>query len=192
DKNYAALTHVKQSKAENKEIFNAEARAKLKEAVGTVPYADYILCMIFTGFRTSEFLDLTAGDYDPINNCLTGGAKTEAGENRVITISPIIKPVIERLVKNKLPGAPLFHNDDGKKFTYKRFREQAFNPVLEALNINSLTPHCTRHTFATMMKDIAAPITDKQGLMGHASAEMTYYYTHTDIESLRRITDNLQ
>ena len=53
------------------------------------------------------------------------------------------------------------------------------------------TPHCCRHTFATLMKNVPAPPTDKQKLIGHAKFEMTAHYTHTDIESLKFITDNL-
>lgn len=39
---------------------------------------------------------------------------------------------------------------------------------------------------------INAPATDKQKLIGHAKFEMTAYYTHTDIESLKNITDHLE
>ena len=42
-----------------------------------------------------------------------------------------------------------------------------------------------------MMKDVDAPNTDKQKLIGHSKFEMTAHYTHTDVESLRKITDNL-
>ena len=45
--------------------------------------------------------------------------------------------------------------------------------------------------FATMMKNVNAPATDKQKLIGHSKFEMTAYYTHTDIESLKAITDNI-
>jgi site-specific recombinase XerD len=41
------------------------------------------------------------------------------------------------------------------------------------------------------MKNVNAPATDKQKLIGHSKFEMTAHYTHTDIESLKKITDNL-
>ena len=41
------------------------------------------------------------------------------------------------------------------------------------------------------MKNVDAPATDKQKLIGHAKFEMTAHYTHTDIASLKKITDNL-
>ena len=41
------------------------------------------------------------------------------------------------------------------------------------------------------MKNVNAPNTDKQKLIGHSKFEMTAYYTHTDIDSLKKITDNI-
>ena len=41
------------------------------------------------------------------------------------------------------------------------------------------------------MKNIDAPATDKQKLIGHKKFEMTAHYTHTDVESLKKITDLL-
>ena len=63
--------------------------------------------------------------------------------------------------------------------------------ILEEDGSHIYTPHCCRHTFATLMKNVDAPATDKQKLIGHSKFEMTAHYTHTDIESLKKITDNL-
>ena len=45
--------------------------------------------------------------------------------------------------------------------------------------------------FATLMKDVAAPTTDKLKLIGHTSDAQLRYYQETDFESLRQITDRL-
>lgn len=55
----------------------------------------------------------------------------------------------------------------------------------------SSTPHCCRHTFATLIKPINAPDKDKLELMGHTSTEMLQHYQHVNLDDLRRITDNL-
>ena len=41
------------------------------------------------------------------------------------------------------------------------------------------------------MKNVNAPATDKQKWIGHSKFEMTAHYTHTDIDSLKKITDNI-
>ena len=95
-------------------------------------------------------------------------------------------------------GEYLFFTD-GKNRNERHFRESIFYPVLQQLGIDTMnpdgthryTPHCCRHTFATLMKKVDAPATDKQKLIGHRKFEMTAYYTHTDLDSLKKITDNL-
>jgi site-specific recombinase XerC len=63
--------------------------------------------------------------------------------------------------------------------------------ALDADGSHIYTPHSCRHTFATLMKNVEAPATDKQKLIGHSKFEMTAHYTHTDLQSLKKITDNL-
>ena len=53
------------------------------------------------------------------------------------------------------------------------------------------TPHSCRHTFATLLKDVAAPDKDKLELIGHTSTDMLRHYQDVDIDALRRITDAL-
>ena len=116
--------------------------------------------------------------------------KTKAGKKRVITISPKIRRFFDEFGKEE----HLFTNLSAKKF-----RSSIYYPALQALDLDALddegehiyTPHCCRHTFATLMKNVEAPPTDKQKLIGHAKFEMTAHYTHTDLASLRKITDNL-
>lgn len=178
--------------------FSREQVEQIRRAAGVVPYADYILCLCYLGFRPSEFLALEVKDYDPAQKTLTGGAKTAAGKNRVVTISPKIQPVIDRLVTGRTEG-PLFCDQNGGVFLYGRFRDTAFYPALEAAGIDNpivdgkhtYTPHSCRHTFATLMKNIQAPEKDKMELIGHASPEMLRYYQSVNLDDLRHITDRL-
>lgn len=57
-----------------------EALEKLKQNIGKVPYADYIVAQCYLGFRPSEFLALDTISYDKKKKAFTGGAKTEAGK----------------------------------------------------------------------------------------------------------------
>lgn len=166
----------------------------------TAPHADEVLLLCYTGFRISEFLDLTDESYDPRSQTLTGGAKTDAGRNRIVTISPKVLPIVERLASS--PG-PLIRRSDGSAWpSVKSWTETAFYPALEAAGIDNpivdgaagvqrhrITPHSCRHTFANLMKRVDGADKDKQELIGHASPEMLRYYQNAELDDLRRITD---
>lgn len=172
---------------------------KIKKACGKVPHAEEIYCMIYTGFRPSEFLALQSSDYDAARKTLTGGAKTAAGKNRVVTLSPKIAPLIAQAAAS---GGPLFPDSAGKAYKLQDFTENVFYPALDAIGIDNpiveiaggvkrhkLTPHSCRHTFATLMKRVGGSDKDKLELIGHASGEMLRYYQDVDIADLQKITD---
>ena len=167
----------------------------VRKSIGIVPYADYIDCMIYTGYRPNEFLSLDAADYDRKERCFVGGGKTEAGTNRSVTVSPKIQGIVDRLIEGKESG-PIFCDQDGSRFSLHRFRSDYFYPAIEAMGLQQpepkkITPYSCRHTFATKMKRIQAAKKDKLELMGHASETMLMHYQHVNYNDLRKITDNL-
>lgn len=185
----------------HRESFTDIQIEQIRKAVGVVPGADAIYCMIYTGFRPSEFLALTGKDYDPARSCLTGGAKTAAGKGRKVTASPKIKSI---LAHSAASGGPLFPDPSGKPWELKDFTERVFYPALKQIGIDNplveiaggvkrhkYTPHSCRHTFATLMKRVPGAEKDKLELIGHASGEMLRYYQDVAIDDLKMITDAL-
>lgn len=187
--------------AGSKDGLPMDAVTALQKAVGSVPYADYVIAQCYLGFRPSELLALDVRSYDREQRAFTGGAKTDAGRDRLVTVSPKIQGIIDRLVADKISG-PVFCAPDGGAMNIKAYRE-AFYAALDAVGVKNpvtvrdgmeyhkYTPHSCRHTFATMMKEIKAPDQDKLRLIGHTSTEMLRHYQDVDIEALRRITDSL-
>ena len=159
----------------------------------SLPYADYIYCMCYLGFRLTEFLDLQIKGYNKKERCFVGGVKTEAGKNRTVTVSPKIQGIVDRLT-NKTEGY-VFCDQNGNRFNDRAFREDVFYPTLEAVGIDNkdhhYTPHSTRHTFATLMKRVKADKKDKLVLIGHTSEKMLQYYQDVDYNDLRKITDKM-
>lgn len=196
--NFAQYLVVTGEDGAARESFTAEHLEQMRSAYGAVPYADYVYCMCYLGFRPSEFLALDVKDYDSANRTLTGGAKTEAGKNRVVTISPKIQPLIDRIVAGRKDGA-LFCDEEGNAFRYDRFRDSVFYNVLDEIGIENpiengkhkYSPHSCRHTFATLMKNVQASEKDKMELIGHASPEMLRYYQDVRLDDLRKITDKI-
>ena len=187
-----------------KPSFSREQIELIAGGVGRVDYADYVLSLIYTGFRPGEFVSLTAASYHANHGdaYLVGGFKTEAGKDRTVTISPKVYSIIAAQAKGKAATAPLF-DMNGKAITRDKFTD-IFYDVLEAVGIDNptyeqsdgtqrhkYTPHCCRHTFATLIKSVAAPSVDKMRLIGHASEHQMNDYTDTPLSDLSRITSQI-
>lgn len=194
DRNYAEYLYIQKEEKTEKVAFSTDQLNVMWDNVEKIPDLKYILLLCYTGMRLGEMLGTKAEDYHPDEQYFVTGSKTEAGKNRIITISPRILPFFADFGK----GEYLFFSDSAKR-TEKYFRTKIYYPALQALGLDKLdeeekhvyTPHCCRHTFATLMKNVNAPNTDKQKLIGHSKFEMTAHYTHTDLDSLRKITDNI-
>ena len=196
DLNLAQYLKIDADPSDHRPGFTEDEIEMIRDSVGKVDGADLILCMIYTGFRPSEFLALTGDSYDREKQTLTGGSKTDAGRGRIVTISP----KIAHLIPCVDAGAPLF----GHAENLKTFTEKTFYPVLSACGVNNpkvevgggiirhkYTPHSCRHTFATLMKAASGADKDKLQLIGHASSEMLRYYQDVGIDDLRKITDQI-
>lgn len=194
DRNYAEFLYIRPANKNEKVSFTNEQLDLMWKNIKNVPDLKYVLVLCYTGMRLGEMLFAETKNYIKSEQYFITGSKTKAGKNRIITISPLILPFFDDFGKGKY----LFFDGD-KKPSEKKFYNEIYYPALETIGLNIIkedethlyTPHCCRHTFATLMKKIDAPPTDKQKLIGHSKFEMTAYYTHTDIESLKNITDNL-
>lgn len=172
---------------------------KIKDAVGKVAGADYVYCQCYLGFRPSELLNLDASNYNAKEKAFVGGAKTDAGKDRTVTVSPKIQPIIDRLTLGKIYG-PVFCREDGTRMPLREYRT-LFYSVLDSLglenptfeihgqNRHTYTPHSCRHTFATLMKRVEGSDKDKLALIGHASDEQLREYQDVEFADLRKITD---
>jgi integrase len=199
--NLAQYLKVGGDSAAHRESFDAKQIEAIKKQIGKTAKAEYVYCLIYLGFRPSEFLSLTLDNYDAERQCFIGGSKTEAGTNRTVTISPKILPYIKQIAAERTEGV-FFCANGGKAYSLQDFTESLFYPVLAAAGIDNpmveisggvkrhkFTPHSCRHTFATLLKNVNAADKDKLELIGHTSDEMLRYYQDVKVEDLRRITD---
>ena len=196
--NLAQYLSVSGESAAHRDAFTELELARLWKYADTVPYAADVLVMCYTGFRPSEYLALSSDSYDSSAQTLTGGAKTEAGKNRVVTLSP----KITQLVSQRAAQGGMICSDNGRQWELKAFSERAFYPALEACGIDNpmvtvgggvlrhrITPHSCRHTFATLIKRVSGADKDKLELIGHTSTEMLRHYQDISLDDLRVITD---
>lgn len=183
--------------------FDDDQIEAIKNQIGKTRYAEYVYCLIYLGFRPSEMLTLDVKDFNSEKMYFVGGAKTEAGTNRTVTISPKIQEYIKKIAADRTEG-PFFHAISGKSYNLKDFTDYVFYPTLEAAGVENpmveigggvlrhkYTPHSCRHTFATLLKNIPAADKDKLELIGHTSDEMLRYYQDVNVDDLKKITDLL-
>lgn len=193
-KNYAEFVELPKAEQKEKTPFSDEQLQTLEKAAAEgILYADLILILCYTGWRINEFLSLKQENYNPENKTLTGGIKTDAGKNRIVPVSDKILPYLQKWI-DKGGEYIVCREVNGKlvKVTDKFFRIHWYYPTLEALGLPHLTPHSTRHTFASLLHKKAVDKWDIQRLMGHSSLDVTNkVYTHVDIEQLHNAVNQL-
>jgi len=194
--NQAQFLYAGKEKKGKRPPFTAEELDIIKKAVGQYPYADYVYFLCYTGFRPNEFLSLKKDAYHEVVldgekvPLLIGGFKTEAGTDRIVTISPKVKGILKAQMEKE--GEYIFPNtDDGSMMNDEYFRKKCFKPLMEQLGITGKVPYSCRHTFADLLKKVYGSDTDKAELIGHADASMTKYYQSADYASMKSITDAL-
>lgn len=121
-------------------------------------FTGYILIMIYTGMRLGELQALRKENVYHEESYMIGGIKTEAGIDRQIVIAKKIKPIVSQ-----------FYESGKRKLlemAEDRFYEQYYE-VLEQARTRRLTPHCCRHTFATLMAEAGTQPAIIKDIAGH-------------------------
>jgi integrase/recombinase XerC len=71
----------------------------------------------------------------------------------------------------------LFKSWSGRKLSGPNV-SRAFTELCRSVNVNNVTFHCLRHTFATRWLETNGNIRKLQVILGHASITTTERYTH--------------
>ena len=149
------------------------------------------MILIYTGFRINELFNITKNNVNLSDLYLIGGSKTESGKNRLMPINEKITDFILYFY-NKSDSQYLIPNEDGGKKDAGNFRKREFYPFLSSLNITGITPHCTRHTFATLGQAAGIAPEDMIKLIGHADySTTTENYVHQNIDKLRNAINKI-
>ena len=186
----ALLSEIKK-KSKGKIPFTTEQVNKLWQYLDDIPYVDMVLIALYTGFRPQELAVLEVDNVFLDENKLVGGMKTEAGTDRVVPIHPAIKNLVER---RYIQATEKFHSDrlfndpkgqQGTRMTYDKYRNR-FMFVMREMGFEGLTPHCTRHTFATQAKRSGMDAGIIKRILGHSlSGDITEsVYIHPTFDDL--------
>lgn len=140
--------------AKRKKSFDDKQVKVLWDNLNFVKNIDMVLIGIYTGFRPQELCLLKVSNINLDNKTIIGGMKTESGTNRIVPIHPLILPLIEARIyeaKNEYNSDCLFNVTTAREkrtVSYDLYRH-IFDGIMEELEFEGYSPHCTRHTFAT-------------------------------------------
>ncbi|MBR0340765.1 MAG: site-specific integrase [Oscillospiraceae bacterium] len=197
-KNYAEFVQIPKFEKKEKIIFTKEQIATLWEHSDD-RRAQAVLFLIYTGLRIGELANLKPENIHIEEGYIVCGEKTEAGKNRIVPLPQAIPEISEFL-------AQWMNSDKERRNIYGRtvhsLRDDVFYAVLIELGIvegtkrkrqpgyefhgkNHLTPHSTRHTFASLCASAGMQPDKLQKIIGHASFTTTAnVYIHKDLAEL--------
>lgn len=130
-----------------------------------------ILTMCFLGTRYGEISIIKKSDIDLEKMYLIGGIKTDAGKNRYIPIPRIISDIFIDIYNYSNSNKLISFSED---HFYKLWHDQISRLGLR----KELTPHCCRHTYATVLAEADVQPAIIKELAGHKNYATTLQYTH--------------
>ena len=180
-KNYAEFVKTRdKDEGTTRTDISKEDCAKIWEAIDNGDRdAELVMIYIYTGMRPSEMLTIKKENVDLEKRIMVGGSKTEAGRNRRIPLHTCIMPFVERLMQTD--GEYLVMQGEGtklRKLSYNRYLDMKWTPLMERLGMTQYTPHYTRHTCATMLREAKVDEDIRKLILGHKNQDITDRYTH--------------
>ena len=152
-----------------------------------------IMLLLYTcGLRLSELVEANVEDLSADFSAIR-----VRGKGSKVRIQPIVKSVGSVLKKYFSQNSSqniciaqkkaLILSKKGERIN-RRAVQRIVERKLKCYGIQGKTsPHVLRHTFATHLLNDGADLREIQELLGHSALRTTQVYTHTNIESLKRV-----
>lgn len=165
-----------------------------------------VMTLLLTGIRRGELLGLKREDV--ADNVLTINRAVflehnkarviehEAKTDKSLRTVPLLPELAYRLQHLPHKGEYLFGTKNGTLLNPRNFTrdyDTFFRHLREAEpSVRRLSPHCCRHTFATLTREHGADIRIVQELLGHSDIKTTARYSHANISSMRMAVTGLK
>lgn len=150
-----------------------------------------IFCMLHGGLRISEVINLTLFDFK--NGYIQvregkGQAARDIPMNRTLAIA--LEEWLEERNKKNPKSDYVLTSQKGGRLTASGIYS-LFEKIGEATQLNDLTPHTLRHTFANDLLSKGHPISYVAALLGHNDLDTTRIYTSPKQKNLKEAVDSL-
>ena len=157
-------------------------------------YYQIILMLIYSGPRIGELCELLKEDVHLDEKYyVVKESKTVSGIRKV-PIADKVYPFFENWYNMAPDCKYLIHTDKGKKFEHWNYINTYFKPLLKNIGAKEeYTPHHTRHTCISMLKDAKVEETTIKKIVGHKGAmSLTEkVYTHLDMSVLHEAINKI-
>ena len=158
-------------------------------------YRDAVMVrfLLNTGLRMGELCDLRISDITLGER--KGSALVRRGKGRKQRIVMLMNETRKELTE-WLKIRPRVHSDcffigQVGEAIHPRLVQRVVQRYAEAAEIEDLTPHVLRHTFARSLLDSGATPFEVAKLLGHSSLDSTARYTQPSEEELRNAVERL-
>ena len=138
----------------------------------------YLLTALYTGARKSELVRLRWSDID-FEGGKIGLFRPKVGNADSIDLHPAVAEELQRVRAEREDVAPRDHVFLSSRGTPFREIRKSWALALKAAGLEEregLTPHTTRHSFATHYLQNGGAVTDLQQQLGHADLATTQIY----------------
>ena len=152
-----------------------------------------------TGMRVGELVKLNLKDIDFREKLVR-----VTGKRKKQRILPFGEPALQALMYYLNEARPIFLNNcpptqrdedavflnyQGTRITTRSVGRMVDKYIKLCADINDISPHSLRHSFATHLLDSGADLRDIQELLGHARLSTTQIYTQVSMEKLIEVYD---
>lgn len=163
--------------------------ARLLQAAGTKTLRAMILLALRTGLRISEIIALTWENVDlprqvvHVRQALVIGVLGTPKSNRERHV-PLAEDAAATLRELGPSTGWVFRRNDGRVMSDFAARHLLYK-ACDRAGIPRVGWHTLRHTCASQLVGLNAPLRNVQELLGHASLEMTMRYSHVSAHALQ-------
>lgn len=165
-------------------IFNNLSKFSLKDQL--------IICILFdSGIRRNELANIKLENIDLIT-CSMYLTVTKTGVPRIAFFTKTCKNILLDYLKQYHPKKYLFEGNIPGNPIAPRSISNRLEKIKKCLNLDSLSAHQFRHTFATNVYDSSHDIELTRELCGHAQYTMTKRYVHQTSQKLKIEYDKIE